>query len=245
MEQIFTTAGLTSLLALIALEIILGIDNIIFLAILTSKVAPELRKKARFIGLSLALVLRVLLLFSISWLTELKDDLFVIFKQGISGRDLVLLFGGLFLVWKATKEIHDAVDLPEDPDQEKVMNVKGNFMMVLVQIAVVDLVFSLDSVITAVGLGTHMSIMVISVLAAVVFMMLFTGVISHFVERHPTVKMLALSFLILVGIFLIADSVDVHINRNFLYFAMAFSAGVETLNIRARKVAELAKNSKV
>lgn len=220
-----------SLITLTVLEIVLGIDNIIFISILSGKLPPEQRKKARNIGLMLALVMRVLLLLSIFWLVQLTKPLFVVFGHGVSGKDLVLLTGGLFLIWKAVHEIHSSLEGEEHAQTAKVAATLG---AVVAQIVVIDIVFSLDSVITAVGLAQHVQVMIVAVVLAMVVMLLAAGAISDFVNRHPTVKMLALSFLLLVGVVLVADGAGHHVPKGYIYFAMAFSFGVEMLNLRAR-----------
>jgi predicted tellurium resistance membrane protein TerC len=221
---------------LTALEIVLGIDNIIFISILTGKLPPAQQPRARTIGLALAMGMRILLLLSIAWIMRLTSPLFTIMEQEISGRDMILGVGGLFLIWKSVREIHDRLEGPEKHGHTvpEAVTFKG----VLVQIALLDLVFSLDSVITAVGMADQIAIMIAAVVIAVAFMMFTAGPVSSFVEDHPTVKMLALSFLLMIGVTLIAESLDQHIPKGYIYFAMAFSVLVEMLNLRARKVAE-------
>lgn len=220
-------------LTLTVLEIVLGIDNIIFISILAGKLPKEQQARARFLGLALAMGLRVLLLLSISWMARLTDPLFEVFSHGVSGRDLILITGGLFLVWKSTHEIHNKLEGEGETHQSG--KVAISFNAVLVQIALLDIVFSLDSVITAVGMVNNISIMIAAVVIAVIFMMFFSGPISGFVERHPTVKMLALSFLLLIGVTLIADGCGQHVPKGYIYFAMGFSVFVEILNIRMKK----------
>ena len=226
---------------LTALEIVLGVDNIIFISILVGRLPADVRNKARRMGLAFAMISRLLLLFSLSWVMSLKADLFHIFDLGISGRDLVLLFGGLFLLWKASHEIFVEVEAREDdhaPDTDPALIKAAGarlFWGIIAQIAIIDIVFSLDSVITAVGMVDHRVVMVAAILIAVGVMLLAANPIGDFIDRHPTVKMLALSFIILVGVALVADGFDFHIDRKFLYFAMAFSAGVETLNILSKR----------
>jgi predicted tellurium resistance membrane protein TerC len=217
---------------LTVLEIVLGIDNVIFISILASKLPREQQSKARYIGLGLAMIMRIALLFSLSWIVRLTEPLFSLLGQEISGRDLVLLIGGLFLIAKATHEIHERL---EGEEGEASARVAPSLRSVLLQIMILDIVFSLDSVITAVGMVDQLGVMVAAVVTAVAFMMIFARPVSDFVERHPTVKMLALSFLILIGVSLVAESFDQHIPKGYIYFAMAFSVLVEMLNLRARK----------
>lgn len=227
-----------SLLTLIALEIVLGIDNVIFISILSARLPQELRKKARQIGLSLALITRVLLLLSISWVMGLKATLFTVVNQSISGRDLILIIGGLFLIWKAVHEMHDKLQGLEHGEKNlKVVTLQS----VIWQILILDVVFSLDSVITAVGMAKHIEIMIIAVVVAVFFMLAFAGKLSDFVEKHPTIKMLALAFLVLIGVNLLAEGFHQHIEKGYTYFAMAFAAGVEMLNIKMRKKSDPVK----
>lgn len=217
---------------LTALEIVLGIDNIIFISILVGRLPEKQRTLARQAGLGLAMIARLGLLFSISWVMSLTQPLFTVLAQEISGRDLILIGGGLFLLAKATHEIHESLEGVEEGDR-KVM--AAGLGMVLLQIALLDIVFSLDSVITAVGLAEHVSIMAIAIILAVVVMLMAAKAIGDFVEAHPTIKILALSFLILVGVTLMVEGFDVHVPKGYIYFAMAFSVGVEMLNIRMRK----------
>jgi len=233
MPDLLSSENLIALLTLTLLEIVLGIDNVIFISILAAKLPEAQRRKARLLGLSLALAARILLLLSISWVMRLKDDLFQMFGLGISGKDLVLILGGLFLVAKATHEIHSKLE--EEPEAASLQAKRGNFTSVVVQILLIDIVFSLDSVITAVGMVDEVAIMVIAVIISIAIMMAFAGKIGDFVERHPTIKMLALSFLILIGVMLVAQGFDQNINKGYIYFAMAFSLAVELLNIRFRK----------
>ena len=221
-----------SLLTLTLMEIVLGIDNIVFISILTGKLPPDQQPKARRLGLTLALVFRLALLLAISWVMGLTEPLFELVGRGISGRDLILLLGGLFLVGKATHEIHDKL---EGAAHTEVRSGQGAFGWVLVQILALDIVFSLDSVITAVGMAQHVSIMVIAMVVAVGVMLVFARGIGDFVNQHPTMKILALSFLLLIGVMLVAEGLGQHISKGYIYFAMAFSLVVELLNLRMRK----------
>lgn len=224
--------GWIAFLTLLALEIVLGIDNVIFLSILSSKLPVAQQKKARGMGLSLAVFMRVGLILSISWVIGLTAPLFTIFGHEISGRDIILITGGLFLIAKSTFEIHDKLEGEEGRSSTRVA---PTFISVMTQIVLLDAVFSLDSVITAVGLVQEIGIMIAAVVTSVIFMMVFAGPVSNFVERHPTVRMLALSFLLLIGVTLIVEGFDVHVPRGYIYFAMAFSVFVEMLNLRAAK----------
>jgi predicted tellurium resistance membrane protein TerC len=221
-----------SLATLTAMEIVLGIDNIVFISILAGKLPKEQQEKARRLGLSLALVMRLGLLLAISWVMGLTAPLFEVLGKAFSGRDLILLGGGLFLLAKATHEIHDKL---EGGHEETRIPGASQFGIILVQILLLDIVFSLDSVITAVGMAQHISIMVVAMVVAVGVMLVFAGRIGDFVERHPTMKILALSFLLLIGVMLIAEGMGQHIGKGYIYFAMAFSLGVELLNMRMRK----------
>ncbi len=233
-----TSESITALVTLTAMEIVLGIDNIIFIAILVARLPQEKQAKIRNLGISLALIIRIILLFSISWIMTLKEPLFEIFNQTFSGRDLILLGGGLFLLGKSTFEIHHKVE--GDPqvhlheaqgDKKKAVN--ASYM--LMQILLLDIVFSLDSVITAVGMASQVSIMVVAMVASMIVMLFSASKISGFVEKHPTIKILALSFLLLIGVMLVAEGMGAHISKGYIYFAMAFSLIVEMLNLRYRK----------
>jgi predicted tellurium resistance membrane protein TerC len=231
----FSPEILIALATLTFLEIVLGVDNIIFISILSGKLPPDQQPKARRIGLLLAMGTRILLLFSLAWVIKLTAPLFTVLGQEISGRDLILIIGGLFLLGKSTHEIHDKLEGEEGHASGRVAS---SFMSVLIQIALLDIVFSLDSVITAVGMVDHVSVMIVAVVISVVIMMVAAEPISAFVHRHPTVKMLALSFLLLIGMSLVAEGFDHHIPKGYVYFAMGFSVFVEAINLRVRKKAE-------
>jgi predicted tellurium resistance membrane protein TerC len=223
--------GWIALLTLTVLEIVLGIDNIVFISILAGKLRPEDRERARRVGLGLAMFIRIALLLSITWVMGLTAPLFTVLSQEISGRDLILVIGGLFLLAKSTHEIHDKLEGEEGHASARVA---VSFTSVIIQILLLDIVFSLDSVITAVGMADDVAVMIIAVVVAVGVMMLSAGSISDFVDRHPTVKMLALSFLLLIGVSLIAEGFEQHIPKGYIYFAMAFSVFVELINLRVR-----------
>ena len=220
-----------SLLTLTVLEIVLGIDNIIFISILSGKLPAAQQARARSLGLMVALVTRILLLCSIFWLTKLTGELFRVFAHPVSGKDIVMLGGGLFLLWKSVHEIHGSL---EGEDHAQSGRVGATLASVIAQIVVIDIVFSLDSVITAVGLARHLEVMIAAIVLAMIVMLAASGAISGFVHRHPTIKMLALSFLLLVGVVLVADGCGQHVEKGYIYFAMAFSFAVEMLNIKMR-----------
>lgn len=224
-----------ALATLTSLEIVLGIDNIIFISILAGRLPQAQQARARQLGIIAALVSRLVLLFSLSWIMRLTTPLFTVFQQSVSGRDLILLLGGLFLIGKATHEIHHKLEGEEGENNDEI---KASFTGVLLQIMLVDIVFSLDSIITAVGMVDRLSIMVTAVLISVGVMLAFAGAISDFVQRHPTIKMLALSFLILIGMTLVAEGLHQHISKAYIYFAMAFSVMVELLNLKMRSKAK-------
>lgn len=219
-------------LTLTALELVLGIDNVIFISILVDKLPQERRDLARRVGLFLAMFMRIGLLLLLSWMVGMTEPLFSLLRQEISGRDLILIGGGLFLLWKSTKEIHQ---LLEGEKGEASAAVRATFSAVILQIAIIDLVFSLDSIITAVGMVDYVEVMIAAVVVSVLLMMVFAGGIGRVVSEHPTIKMLALAFLIVIGVVLIADGLDHHVPKGYVYFAMAFSIAVESLNLRMRK----------
>src|SRR3954464_15144645 len=235
MDAFFTSAGLLALVTLTFLEIVLGVDNVIFISILSSKLPMEQQDRARRTGLLAAMVMRVLLLMSIAWIVKLTAPLFTVLGQPVSGRDLILIGGGLFLLAKATLEIHERLEGEEGHSSARVA---PTFAAVIVQIMALDIVFSLDSVITAVGMADDIAIMVAAVVLSVGVMMFSASSISAFVNRHPTVKMLALSFLLLIGVSLVGDGLGVHIPKGYIYFAMGFSVFVEMINLRVHRSPE-------
>lgn len=238
MELLTNPHAWISLATLTALEIVLGVDNIIFISILVGRLPEAQRGRGRTIGLALAMGTRIMLLLSLAWIMKLTTPLFVVLEQGIAGRDLILISGGLFLLWKSVHEIHNALEgEPEDEQSGQ----QATFTSVVLQIAVLDIVFSLDSVITAVGLAEHIEIMIAAVMVSVAVMMLAAASISAFVDNHPTIKMLALAFLIMVAMTLLAEGVGFHIPKGYVYFAMAFSIAVETLNLRVSARAKRAR----
>ncbi|MEZ5666451.1 MAG: TerC family protein [Alphaproteobacteria bacterium] len=224
-----------ALVTLVAMEVVLGIDNLVFISILTNKLPPAMRARARRIGLGLALIMRLGLLATIAWIVQLTDPLFTVLGEGFSWKDLILIAGGLFLVWKATKEIHHSVDA--EPDQATFVGQVASigFSAAIVQILVLDLVFSIDSIITAVGMTVHVEIMVVAVVVAVGAMLAAAGPLARFIEANPTIVMLALSFLLMIGMTLIADGMGFHVPKGYVYAAMGFSAGVEVLNMLSRR----------
>ena len=232
MDWLTSPESLIALLTLTVLEIVLGIDNVIFISILAGKLPAQDRERARLWGLSLAMLIRIGLLLSITWVMGLTAPLFAVLGQEISGRDLILLVGGLFLIFKSTREIHDRLEGEEGHASARVV---ASFSAVIIQILLLDIVFSLDSVITAVGMANHLPVMITAVVVAVAVMMVAAGPIGDFVAVHPTVKMLALSFLLLIGMSLIAEGLDQHIPKGYIYFAMGFSVFVEMLNLKLRK----------
>lgn len=232
LESLTTTEGMLSLLTLIVMEIILGIDNIVFISIIADRLPREKRQRARGIGLSLALLVRIGLLFSISWLVHLTNPIATVGSFALSARDIILLAGGIFLLYKTTKEIHNKIEGDEEHHESKG---RATFRDVILQIIIIDVVFSVDSILTAVGLVDHVAIMIIAVTVSMIFMVIFSRWVSEFINKHPTIKMLALSFLLMIGFLLIADGLHYHIDKKYLYFAMAFSFLVEFLNMRERK----------
>jgi predicted tellurium resistance membrane protein TerC len=231
-DLLFDPQVWVAFLTLTALELVLGIDNIIFISILVDKLPKQEREIARRVGLFLAMFMRVALLLVLSWVVGLTEPLFSLFRLEISGRDLILISGGLFLLWKSTKEIHQ---LLEGEKGEASTAIRATFPAIVLQITIIDLVFSMDSIITAVGMVDEVAVMVAAVIASLALMMVFAGPIGRFVSAHPTIKMLALSFLFVIGVVLIADGFDHHVPKGYVYFAMAFSVFVEMLNLRVRK----------
>jgi predicted tellurium resistance membrane protein TerC len=240
LTSLFTYENLAALAALAGLEIVLGIDNIVFLAIVTAKLPAAMQGRARQVGLLAAMGMRIALLLCISWIMGLKGELFAVAGQGLSGKDLILLGGGLFLIAKATYEIHHKLEAAGVPEADAAAKSAASFGAAIAQVMMIDLVFSLDSVITAVGMAKHVEIMIAAIVISVGVMMLAAGPVSAFVERHPTLKMLALAFLVLIGVLLVAEGFHQHINRGYVYFAMAFALVVEMLNIRAFRRAKTA-----
>lgn len=242
MEQIFTTAALTSILTLTILEVVLGVDNIIFVSIISSKLPKNEQKKARQIGLIMAMAIRVSLLFVLGWILGLEKELFNLqsiglpFDIGFSGKDLILLAGGLFLLYKSTSEIHHKLEGQEDNVSAK--KTTSKLSRAIFDIAIINIVFSVDSIITAIGMTSNIYVMAVSVILSTVAMLLFAGSVGEFVEKHPTVKMLALAFLVMIGTLLIAEAFKVHVPKGYIYFSMAFSFLVEMLNIKMRKNAK-------
>ncbi len=234
-ESLFSLEHIVALITLTAMELVLGIDNIIFIAIVTSRVQPHLQPKARAIGLFLALFLRITLLSSLFFATHLTKPIGTILGHSFSVRDIVLITGGLFLITKATHEIHNKLEETGEKDSKgRSFKSQASFTSVITQIALIDLVFSIDSIITAIGMARHLVVMMLAVIIAVIIMMFFSGPVSRFIDRHPTIKMLALSFLLLIGVALVADGFGKHIERGYIYFAMGFSLFVEFLNIKAK-----------
>jgi len=232
MEALFTADNMIALATLTALEVVLGVDNVIFISILAGKLPAAQQARARRVGLLAAMIMRILLLFSLAWIVRLTEPLFTVFGRGISGRDLILLGGGLFLLAKATIEIHDKL---EGVEGERSAKVAPSFGAVIFQIMLLDIVFSLDSVITAVGMAESITVMVVAVMLAVGIMMISATSVSEFVQQHPTVKVLALSFLMLIGMSLVGEGLGQHIPKGYIYFAMGFSVFVEMINLRLRK----------
>jgi len=232
MDFLFSAESWAALVTLTVLEIVLGIDNIVFISILAGKLPAAKRRRARTLGLALAMGTRILLLLSLAWIMRLTQPLFTVGPQEISGRDLILLLGGMFLLWKSTHEIHERLE--GEDEAARVAKGKATMSSVLTQIALLDIVFSLDSVITAVGMAKEVAIMVAAIVISVGIMMWASGPLGDFVERHPTIKMLALSFLLLIGMALVAEGFEQHIPKGYIYFAMGFSVFVEMLNLRAK-----------
>jgi len=239
-SALWSAEGALSLVTLSAMETVLGIDNVVFLSILVGKLPPKQQPSARRLGLILALGTRLLLLFGLSWVMGLTQPLFSLWGRGVSGRDIILFGGGAFLIAKATREIHEKLEHSGPEHHDPLTGISRRaapaFGVILVQIAVLDVVFSLDSVITAVGMAQHIVIMVAAMFVSMLVMLWFAGIIGDFVEQHPTMKMLALSFLILIGVMLVAEGMGQHIDKAYIYFAMAFSFGVELLNLRLHQM---------
>ena len=238
MEVFLTTEGWVALLTLSLLEIVLGIDNIIFISLLTNKLPEKLRPKARFSGISLALLFRIVMLFGITFIIKFTKPLFVLFEQEVTGRDIVLILGGLFLLAKSTSEIHHKVDRSPKKKEDKGGAGTKSFLSIIVQIGLLDIVFSFDSILTAIGMTENLVIMITAVIISLVVMLIFSNRIANFIEKYPTLQVLALSFLILIGFVLIADGLHQHISKGYIYVAVAFSLIVEVININARKKSE-------
>ena len=234
-SAILSTEGLIAFLTLSLLEIVLWIDNIIFISILTNKLPKENQAKARFAGISLALVFRVAMLFGITWIIQLTEPLFTVFEMGFTGRDLVLLAGGLFLLAKSTSEIHHKMEGESHEEKEEKSSVRKGFASIIIQIALLDIVFSFDSILTAIGMTEELGIMIMAVIVSLIVMLIFAGRIADFIAKHPTLQVLALSFLILIGVMLIAEGFHQHISKGYIYFAVAFSLVVEIINMRMKK----------
>lgn len=239
-NELFSIASLISLLTLSILEIVLGIDNIIFISIIAGKLPKNRQGKARTIGLMLALIMRVGLLFSISWIAGLKDPLFAIAEFGVTGRDLILFAGGVFLLYKTTVELHNKV---QGYEEDEMSIRKVSFNAIVLQIVLIDIVFSFDSILTAVGLVTNLLIMILAVIVAMIIMILFSGKVSDFINENPTIKVLALSFLLMIGVVLILEAFHEHVDKKFIYICISFSLFVEMMNIRMRKKAEKRKDT--
>ncbi len=234
MDWLLDTELWAAFLTLTALEVVLGIDNIIFISILAGALPARQRRRARVLGLAFAMLTRIALLFSLTWMMSMTAPLFAVLGERLSGRDLILIAGGMFLIAKSTLEIHDKLEAAQAP--ARATRAVASFTAVIVQIGVLDIVFSLDSVITAIGLVDELGIMVAAIVIATLLMMVFAGPVSAFVDRHPTVKMLALAFLVLIGVVLVADGFDLHVPKGYIYFAMAFAVLVEMLNLRLRRL---------
>lgn len=228
-----------SFFTLAGMEIVLGIDNIVFITILTGKLPPERQHSARRLGIGLALISRLALLFALSWIMGLTKELFVLFEHAFTGKDLVLLCGGLFLIWKATVEIYENVEHPDHQGASEPSSKSDVFFWLMLQIIIMDIVFSLDSVITAVGMVKELPVMIAAMITAVVVMMVFAGPVGDFVQRHKSVKVLAMSFLVLIGVLLTAEGMGQHIPKGYLYFAMAYAMVIEMINMRMRKRTEV------
>ncbi|MBI3134672.1 MAG: TerC family protein [Bacteroidetes bacterium] len=235
---LLTLDGLIGVLSLTLLELVLGIDNIVFISIIASRLPEKEQPRARNIGLLLAMIMRIGLLFGITWVIGLKEPFLTLFDHGFSGRDLILLAGGLFLMYKSTTEIHKKITVLEEDGAQEVKKKKGSFVSIVLQIVLIDIVFSFDSVLTAVGLTDIILVMIIAVIFSIAIMMLFAGKIAGFVNKYPAIKMLALSFLLMIGLMLVIEGLNdpsIHIPKGYIYFGMAYALGVELLNMRARK----------
>ena len=233
-DLIYDPAAWASLVTLTFMEIVLGIDNIVFISVIVGRLPEEMADKARKIGMSLALIFRILLLLVISWIIGLKSDVFTLFGQGFSWRDIILISGGLFLLYKSTSEIHEEIEGESDEEEAKRKST-APFTSIIMQIILIDIVFSVDSIVTAVGMADHVEVMIAAVIISMIIMFAASGKIAKFIRDHPTTKMLALSFLMLIGLSLVADGLGFHIPRGYIYFAMAFSTIVEIINVMVRR----------
>ena len=244
MDTFFSLNWIIPFLTLCAIELVLGIDNIIFISIISDRLPERQRRKARTIGLLLAIVTRILLLLSLTWMMSLTEPLFTVLGLGISGRDIILILGGLFLIAKSTHEIHQKLEVTVKVEEVEAHHKKNDFLFIIIQILLLDIVFSLDSVITAIGMVNEIPIMVSAIIVSTLVMIMASHSIAAFVDKHPTIKMLALSFLVLIGVALIAEGMDTHIPKGYIYFSMAYALIVEALNLRLRKKTETIKITK-
>ncbi len=240
--EIFTAEGLIALLTLTFLEDVLGVDNIIFISILTNKLPAAMRPKARTAGIGLALIFRVAMLLGITWIIGFTKPLFELMGHEVTGRDAILFLGGLFLLFKSTREIHHKIDINESPEEKASGKVAASFAGAIFQIALLDIVFSFDSILTAIGMTRNLPIMIIAVVISLIIMLIFAGRIASFIEKHPSLQILALSFLILIGFLLIADAAHFHVPKGYVYFAVGFSLVVEVINMRADRKRKLEKS---
>jgi predicted tellurium resistance membrane protein TerC len=239
--ELLTAEGLVALLTLTFLEVVLGVDNIIFISILTNKLPEEMRQRARSAGIGLALLFRVAMLLGITWIIGFTKPLFEVMNHAVTGRDAILFLGGLFLLAKSTREIHHKIDIDDTPEEQLSKKVATSFAGAIVQIGLLDIVFSFDSILTAIGMTRNLPIMIIAVVISLIIMLIFAGRIASFIEKHPSLQILALSFLILIGFLLIADAAHFHVPKGYVYFAVGFSLVVEVINMRADRKRKLEK----